>query len=49
MLSLDALILSGGFKVSTVRNILKRGFDVLIALAMMPWALLVLPITVLCI
>ena len=49
MLSPDAFIFSDGFKTSTMRSVIKRAFDVVVALSMMPVALIALPITVLCI
>ena len=49
MMSPDAFIFADGFKTGTMRSLLKRAFDVGAASLMMPLALLVLPVTVLCI
>jgi sugar transferase (PEP-CTERM system associated) len=49
MLRHDSFIFSDGFKTGTMRSFFKRLFDVLFALMMLPLALLVLPVTALCI
>ncbi len=49
MLSHDSFIFSDGFKTSTARAIFKRSFDILLALLVMPLAVLTLPIAALCI